>query len=184
MKNSSALVRRLLALFAMVSLTLLGTAVATNTAEAAPYGGGISVTVTFGTNSSGQETVTVAITNGAANRTYRIELQSTSAVLGTITTNASGNGTGTFVLPAGSGGPQTILVIDTVTGATVASVPVDVPASGGATPISSGSSGSSGGLPNTGAAILGVGVLALAFLAGGGLLLMVGHKRGKAKQAA
>lgn len=185
MKNTP-LLRRLLAIFAMVSLTLLGSAVASNAADAAPYGGSMSVTVTFGTNSSGQETVTVTITNGAAVRTYKIELQSTSAVLGFITTNASGNGSGTFVLPAGVTGPQNILVIDTVTGQ-VTSVAVDVPASGGATPVSStGSSGgsSSGGLPNTGAAILGVGVLAVAFLLGGGLLLAVGRRRGNAKPAA
>lgn len=181
MKNSSALIRRLLAIFAMVSLTLLGTAVATNTAEAAPYNNSISITVTFGTNSQGQEVVTVTISHGAANRTYKIVIHSTPQTLGFITTDASGNGAGTFLVPAGFSGSHSIQVIDTVTGATVGSVPVDVPASGGATPISG---GSSGGLPNTGAAILGVGVLALAFLAGGGLLLMVGRKRGNAKQAA
>lgn len=180
MKNSSSLIRRLLAIFAMVSLTLVGTAVASNTAEAAPYGAGASITVTFGTNSQGQEIVTVTISNGEPNTVYEVQIHSTPVTLGTITTDANGNGTGTFVVPAGFSGSHTIVVINTKTGQAT-STAVDVPASGSSTPVTG---GSSSGLPNTGAAILGVGVLALAFLAGGGLLLMFGRKRGNSKQAA
>jgi hypothetical protein len=185
MNTTSGRIRRLLAAFFLVSLTLLGTAGISAPAQAAPYGTTISITITFTTNAQGQEVVTITITKGGKTRVYKIIIHSVAQTLGTIATDANGNASGGFAVPAGFSGSHSIEVLDTVTGVST-STSVALPMSGGSTSGGSTSTGGSGsgGLPNTGAAVIGLGALAITFLAAGGGLLVAGRRRGRAHQAA
>lgn len=171
MKNTSGRIRRLLALLVLATLALVGTASA---ASAAPYGTNtVSVSVSETTSPSGQVTVTVTISDGLANTVYTVVLHSTPTTLGMLTTDASGNASGSFAIPAGFTGAHEVLVTAAGSSSAAASTGINLPASGS----SSTTTGGSGDLAFTGAAVIGLGVLAVALLGAGGMLLFVGRRR-------
>ena len=134
---------------------------------------GPCATVTVSINHStippgGTITITVQGPNGT--RTFTVTLHSTPVVLGTITTNSSGAGSGTFTIPSNTSVGQHTITVSDPQGDT-----------GSATLTVTGASGTSG-LPTTGtdaAALAGVGALAV----GGGGLLVLASRRRRAKSA-
>lgn len=111
--------------------------------------------------------ITVTISGTCANETFTVTLHSTPVTLGTITTNASGAGSGTFTIPANTpAGTHTITVSD-VSGN-----------SGSATLVVTGAAGTSTNLPLTGTNdAIPLGVIGAAAVGTGGLLVLSVRKR-------
>ncbi len=156
----------LLAVAVLLAFTLLG--VGATSALAAPYGsttGGISTSTTDPT--PGQPFV-ISVTGATPGDAIEFVLHSQPVTLGTFTAAADGTAGGSVTIPSGFSGQHTVIATDKTTGQTwsigltLASAPVD--------------SGNSN-LPNTGTAIVGLGVLVLVLLAGGAGLLLLGRRR-------
>jgi LPXTG-motif cell wall-anchored protein len=163
---------------AMLVLAMLVQATAAGTAGAAPYSTTVSVTIAFSTNAQGQQTVPITITNGVPHRSYEIIIHSTPRSLGTITTDGNGNGSATFIVPAGFTGSHSVEVRDAVTGHSTSTAVALTHVDTGA-PASTSGKASGDGLPNTGAAALGVGALVLVLLAAGAALYLTGRRRSR-----
>jgi hypothetical protein len=157
---------------------------------AAPEQPSISITITI--NAQGQTVVTIVVTAEGAFITFTVILHSDAVTLGSFTTDAQGNGGGDFAIPAGFTGAHSIELVNTKTGvssfqavqlpdaattnqnAGVGAVNATPIAGAGATPPST--SGNDG-LAFTGAAVVGIGVLAVLLLGAGGILLIMGRRR-------
>jgi hypothetical protein len=136
------------------------------TAAMASYSGDGGITVTPSTVSGGNQ-VTIQSSGWKANSDVTITLHSTPVVLGTVTADASGAVSATETIPSGTAvGSHTI----ELTGTDPSGAPRDVTAQINVT------SGGSGSLPRTGAAIAAmVGVALVLFL--GGTALSRARKR-------
>jgi len=133
--------------------------------SAAPYTNAASISLSSQVVCS-SETVSGA---GFAPGSVALSLQSDPVALGSATADAAGNFSTTVTLPSGLSGAHTIVATQgTVTAS--ASVTIDCPGAGGST-------GGGGGLSNTGVAVVGIGALGLALLAGGGAMLLAGKRR-------
>ena len=93
--------------------------------------------------------------------------------LGSATADANGAFSVTVSLPSGLSGLQTLVAAQGDVTAS-AGVTIDCAAAGGA---GGGGGGGSGGLPNTGVAVIGIGVLGLVLLIGGAAMLLAGKRR-------
>lgn len=152
---------------AAVVAPILGSA-----ASAVPaYGPGactVTVSVTPPTVAAGGS-VTVTLSGTCGNETFTVTLHSTPVTLGTVTTNASGSGSGTFTIPSNTtSGSHTITVSDVSGNSGSASITVTGGTSGGTT---------STGLPTTGTDVGLVGGIGAAAVATGGLLVLAARKR-------
>ncbi len=160
--------RPLLALLGAIGLLIATVSFATS-ASAAPYTSQPTLSVSTQTPAVGAS-LTVSGAGFAAGENVSLTLHTVVYNLGTATTDGSGSFTTTVTLPAGVSGTHTIVALGLGSGRS-ASITLTI-GSGTA-----GGGGSNGGLPNTGAAVMGVGGLGLALLIGGGLMLLVGRRR-------
>lgn len=170
--------KALVPLIVMVSVVLAPIAVG---AASAAYGPGTCATPTVRVSPStvgrGQ-TFTVGISGTCANVAFTIQVRSHNITdtLGTLTTNASGSASGSFVMPTNiADGTQTITVTSSF--GTTGSAPITVSGGAAYTGPGAGSGSSSSGLPLTGTdaeatAAIGAGAVLL-----GGLLVMAVRRR-------
>jgi LPXTG-motif cell wall-anchored protein len=118
-------------------------------------------------------TITVTISGTALNVTFTIVLDSTPVTLGTITTNAAGNASAAFTVPASTPpGAHTVVATDNAdpsvsasTGLTVLAVAAPV------TPTPSST------IPVTGAEVGGIIMLGAAAIGAGGFLVLAARRR-------
>jgi hypothetical protein len=123
--------------------------------------------------------VTIGISGAVPGHSINFYIHSADVYLATYKANASGVASGPLKIPSSFTGAHTIVAKDPKTGESW-SVPLTVSASAASSSSSSGSgsgSGTNGGLPNTGAAVMGLGVLVLILLTGGATLLLLGRRR-------
>ena len=166
--------RRVAASAGVLAGLLLGAFALAAPSIAAPYS---NPTTISGSTQSGVEggTVGVSGTGFLANETIDFVLHSDPVDLGTTKADASGSFSATLTLPDGVTGNHTIVATGETSGRT-ASFPITISAPGSATGTTGGGSGG-GGLPVTGAAVLGVGGLGALLLVGGGVMLLIGKRQ-------
>ncbi|HSY16477.1 MAG TPA: hypothetical protein VK816_10840 [Jatrophihabitantaceae bacterium] len=122
------------------------------------------------TNPSPGGTDSVTATGFLPGETASFDLHSVVVHLGDSTVDAAGNATLSFTIPSSFSGAHTVTVTGLTSGR-VQSIGINV---GGS---SSGSSSSSGSLAFTGAAVVGLTVLAVILLGGGIAMVVVGRRR-------
>ncbi|MDT0262077.1 hypothetical protein [Jatrophihabitans lederbergiae] len=161
----AARIRRLTASVAAVVGLLLGALAFAASANAAPYTNQATISVSTQNPAVGGS-LAISGDGFAAGETVSLTLHTQTYNLGSATTDVSGRFTATVTLPAGVSGAHTIVATGLSSGQTT-SITITI-----------GSSvSSSGGLPNTGVAVLGVGVVGAALLIGGAAMLVVGQRR-------
>jgi hypothetical protein len=134
-------------------------------AEAAPYGGSSSAQVSDRTPAAGQSVVVSGV-GFAPNSKVVVTIEPGSAVLATLTADATGAVTGTVTIPAGtSGDAKLVLKGVTASGAAVSASMAIVVGSAG------------GGLPTTGSNTEPMVMWALAAVAAGGVLVLTVTRR-------
>ena len=193
MKTATGRTRKFIATLMLLAVVMLG--LAGPSTAAPPYGTGVlTITISI-TNPGPGQTITITITGAGQFDTIIIVIHSAPVTLGTFTASANGSLSAPVTIPSSFSGAHTIVATDQQTGLST-SIPITigatvpgngsstVPGNGSSTLAGNGSStvpgnGSSdaGGLPNTGAAVMGLGALALVLLAGGGTLLILGRRR-------
>lgn len=159
--------RTVAVLLAVLAMIAAATTFAVS-ANAAPYATAATLSVSNQTPVEGGSFV-VSLSGFRANEGITLTLGST--VLATGTTDSSGSFSSTVTLPPGVTGQQTI--VGTGASGDTSSVTITI----GAASAAGSSGGSSGGLPDTGVAVIGVGVLGVLLLIGGGFLLIAGKRR-------
>lgn len=164
----AARIRCLTASVAAVVGLLLGALAFAASANAAPYTNQATISVSTQNPAVGGS-LTISGDGFAADETVSLTLHTQTYNLGSATTDVSGRFTATVTLPAGVSGAHTIVATGLSSGQTT-SITITIGSS-----VSS--SASSGGLPNTGVAVLGVGVVGAALLIGGAAMLVVGQRR-------
>ncbi len=161
----AARIRRLTASVAAVVGLLLGALAFAASANAAPYTNQATISVSTQNPAVGGS-LAISGDGFAAGETVSLTLHTQTYNLDSATTDVSGRFTATVTLPAGVSGAHTIVATGLSSGQTT-SITITI-----------GSSvSSSGGLPNTGVAVLGVGVVGAALLIGGAAMLVVGQRR-------
>jgi len=163
----SKVVRAAGGLFAALALVFVAFGF-TAGASAAPYTNGASLSVSSTDLHPGGK-ITVTGTGFKPGETVRVT--TTCGVLGTAVADDIGSFTATFTIPAGCTGSFGITATGLTSGIT-ASALIDEPVPG--TPEST------GGLSNTGVAVLSLGGLGVALLAAGGLFVLVGRRKAAA----
>lgn len=159
------------------SLFALGAAPASAAPAIPAYGPGpctVNVTITPHQVARGGH-ITITISGTCFGDSFTVTIHSTPVVLGTITTDSAGNGSGTFTIPTNlSPGPHTVTVGDSSGNAGSVSIVVTGQPTGGP------GTGGNGHLPSTGSnAALESGIGAGAVATGGLLVLAVRKRRGR-----
>ena len=124
---------------------------------------------------------TVSISGNCFSQSFTVQIHSTVVTLGTVTTNASGVGSGSFTAPTSLGsGAHTITVAD---GANGVATSVAVTAVGGVAAPAAGTpaSASNGPLPFTGSNAAEASIIGAAAVAVGGALVLTSRRRKAAK---
>ena len=157
------------ALIAVFALFVAAVAFA-GPANAAPYTSQATCSVSDQTPAAGSS-LTLSCSGFGANETVNITLHSHGVtVLAPGATNASGAFSTTVTLPAGVTGTHTLTAVGATSGRT-ASVSITI----GAVTSAGGPTG--GGLPFTGAAVMGISSLAVLLLLGGVLMVFTSRRR-------
>lgn len=162
--------RRLGAVMTAFIGTVFGVVVFAAASDAAPYISQPTLSVSTQNPTEGAS-LGVSGAGYGANEQVNLTLQSATYNLGSAMTDGSGSFSTTVTLPAGVTGTHTIVGVG-ATYADVASVGIVISAATGG-----GGGGGGGGLPNTGAAVMGLGGVGVALLLGGGLMLLAGKRR-------
>jgi hypothetical protein len=139
-----------------------------------PYGPCITVTITVTPNAVPPGgTITVTISGTAFNVTFTIVLASTPVTLGTVTTNAAGNGSAAFTVPVGTPpGAHTVTATENSAPSVTASTGLTVLAV--AAPVSAAPSST---IPVTGAEVGGIIMVGAAAIGAGGFLVLAARRR-------
>jgi LPXTG-motif cell wall-anchored protein len=117
-------------------------------------------------------TVTISLSGTCGSRSFTVTLHPDGTVLGTITTGASGSGSGAVTIPASvSSGSHTIVVSDAVgnSGAIAITVLSGTPAASG--------TGGHGSLPLTGTDATALGAVGAGAIGLGGLIVLGSRRR-------
>jgi hypothetical protein len=161
MRNRSAAAAVVVAAWALLGTVWAGPA------GAYPAGTSASVSVSASCVEAGG-TLGVFGEGFAPNAEVRLSLESDAVLLGFAQADASGALSASVTVPGGVSAGQHTLRADSATDSAFAAVQVGCGTAGG---------GGGGGLSETGVAVAGFGALAVALLAGGALLLLVGRRR-------
>lgn len=167
----SRVLRLISATLALLGLAGLGLAVAgAASAAPCPYSSCVSIAVS---DQNPPEGGTDGVTGSGwtPGDTVNLTLHTATYSLGSATVAADGTFSTTVDLPDGVTGNHTVVGTDPATGDT-ASADITIGGSG-----TGDTSGSSGGLSNTGVAVLSIGALGVVLLVGGGLLMLAGRRR-------
>jgi LPXTG-motif cell wall-anchored protein len=120
-------------------------------------------------------TITITLSGTCGNRTFTVTLHSASITLGSITTDASGAGSGAFTIPASTTpGTHTIVVSDTVGDSSAITITVLAAAPAAATPAAPQGSNS---LPLTGTDAAALGAVGAGAIGVGGMLVLGSRRR-------
>jgi hypothetical protein len=181
-KTSTARIRRTTAAvivwaLAMAIVGLSGRAQAAP-ASTAPYASnapGVNITINVTVVNIGG-TVNLTLVGAVAGHDINFYIHSKEVYLATHRANSHGVVSAALTIPSSFTGHHTIVARDPLNGQSW-STSLTIASSGAASSTSGSGSGTNGGLPNTGAAVLGLGVLALILVFGGATLLLMGRRR-------
>ena len=166
-------VRRLLAV-AIALLAMLSGGIAFSTAvSAAPYSDQPTLAAST-QNPTGGGAFTVVGSGFLPGESVDLVLHSDPYSLGTVRANSTGQFSDVVDLPASFSGAHTITATGEISGR-VASISITIGSSTGT--VAAGGNSGGGGLPNTGAAVIGISSLGVMFLLVGALALVVGRRR-------